>query len=134
MSLIIHSRVHPKKFKSVALEAALKNLGKLPFQLAKIGSAVTGEIKKNLSGRILQRRSGDLHDSWIWEINPTTKGWDLVISSDIIYARIHEFGGFTGRNYATKIKKSRYVTRALLKKKGQIRAILRDYTARLFVR
>ena len=134
MSLVIFSRVEPKKFKSPALEAALKNLGQLPYQMGLIGSLVTDAIRKNSSGRILQRRSGRLEESWEWRLQAIKAGWELVIASDAPYARIHEWGGFTGRNHATKIKKTRYVTRAVLKQKPRIRRILRDYISRLFVR
>ena len=99
-----------------------------------IGSLVTDAIRKNSSGRVLQRRSGRLEESWIWKVQAIKAGWELAISSDAPYARIHEWGGFTGRNHTTKIKKTRYVTRAVLEQKARIRRILRDYVARLFVR
>jgi len=130
----IHSRVEPKKFKSPALTAALKNLGRLPEQLGRIGYTLVNEIQRNLSGRILQRRTGRLHDSWEWHVFSTNNGWELIIDSDIVYARIHEFGGFTGRNYATKIKKSRYLSKAMIAKKTQIRRIMTRYVSKIFIR
>jgi len=125
---------NPKGFKSSALAAALRNLGRLPEQLGKVGIAITAEIKRNLSGRILQRRTGRLCDSWDWIIRARNSGWDLVIGSDVVYARIHEFGGWTGAGHRTKIKRTRYVSRAVLAKKVQVQRILRDYIARLFLR
>jgi len=132
MSLRVDSRVTPKQFKSVALAAALRNLGRVPDQLAEIGRILTTEIKRNLSGRILQRRTGALHRSWGWEISAANAGWRLAIGSDVAYARIHEFGGWTGKGHRTKIKKSRYVSRAVIAQKVRVRRVLRDYTMRMF--
>lgn len=125
-------RGHSKGVKSVALANALRNLGRIPDQLGRIGSVVTTEIRRNLSGRVLQRRSGKLHDSWTWQIAAKSAGWVLTIGSDVIYARIHEFGGFTGAGHRTRIKKSRYVSRAVIAKKAQIRRLLRDFLTRIF--
>jgi len=133
--LQVSIKTRPKGFKSLALAAALRNLGRLPEQLGNIGIAVTAEIKQNLSGRILHRRTGNLHKSWDWKIRAINLGWELAISSEgVAYARIHEFGGWTGAGHRTYIKASRYVTRAVLAKKTQIQRILRDYVARLFWR
>ena len=131
MSLRIYSKAIPKGFKSPALENALRNLGKIPEQLAKVGSAITGEVKRNISGRYLQRRSGKLYDSWEWEVQAASLGWRLTVGSDVAYARIHNFGGFTGKGHRTKIKKTSYLDRAVLAKKEQVRRILRDYMAHL---
>ena len=132
MSLRIDSKEIPKRFKSVALTAALRNLGRIPDQLADIGKILTTEIKRNLSGRILQRRTGALHNSWGWEISTASAGWRLAIGSDVAYARIHELGGWTGKGHRTKIKKSRYVSRAVITQKTHVRRVLRDYTMRMF--
>ena len=134
MSLRIYSKASPRGFKSQALHNALRNLGKLPTALGKVGEVITGEIKRNLSGRVLKRRSSKLYDSWSWMVSALSSGWELVVGSDVAYARIHEFGGWTGRNHATKIKKSRYVSRAVIAKKTHVRRILRDYTANIFLR
>lgn len=123
----IYTKTHPKGFKSPALKNTLRNLGELPYKLGQVGSAITGEIKKNLSGKILHRRSGKLYESWEWEIDKTTHGWRLLISSDVAYSRIHNFGGFTGRNHATRIKKTRYVDRAVIAKKKQVKTILQNW-------
>lgn len=117
------------------MEAVLRNLGRLPEELGKVGSAITTEIKRNLSGRILNKRTGKLHDSWAWEVGAKNAGWILAISSEgVPYARIHEWGGMTGRGHKTKIKKSRYVSRAVIAKKEQVRRILRDYISKMFMR
>lgn len=131
MALRVYARAKPTGFKSPALEAALRNMGKLPLSLAKVGAAITREVRANLSGRILRKQTGKLHDSWRWLINAANNGWQLTVGSDVVYARIHNFGGFTGRNNATRIKKTRYLDRAVLAKKAQVRAILRDFMANL---
>ncbi len=123
---------HSKSIKSVGLTNALRNLKKIPDRLNRIGQVITAEIGRNLSGRILQRRSGDLYNSWEWQVTAKNAGWDLVIGSDVIYARIHEFGGWTGRDHHTRIKKSRYVSRAITAKRTQVRRILRGFVAKIF--
>jgi len=132
--LKVYSKANPKGFKSPALENALRNLGKIPEELGKIGTVLTAEIKRNSSGRVLQRRSGKLHDSWEWLVSAVNRGWQLAVSSDVIYARIHEFGGWTGKNHATKIKKSRYVSRAIIAKKARIQRITHDYITGIWIR
>lgn len=126
-----YTRAIPTGFKSPALSAALRNLGRIPEQLGKIGAAITAEIKRNLSGRILNKRSGKLYDSWEWEVTAANAGWRLIIGSDVAYARIHNFGGWTGKNHRTHIRKSRYVDRAVIAKKNQVRRILQDFVANI---
>lgn len=121
----------PHGFKSIALQNTLRNLGKLPTTLAHVGDLVNKRIKQNLSGRILRKRTGKLHDSWDWEMTAINAGWRLTIGSDVVYAAIHNFGGWTGRGHKTKIKKTRYVDRAILASKAKIRSIFRNYMARL---
>ena len=133
MALTIYSRTKPHKFKSVALANALKNLGQIPQQLGTIGSMVTGEIKRNISGRYLNKRTGRLYNSWVWAVKSLANSlWRLTISSDVEYARIHNFGGFTGKNHATKIKATRYAERAMVRQLPKIRRVFRDYTATLW--
>ena len=135
MSLRVYSKTIPKGFKSPQLEAALRNFGKLPALLGKIGSVLTGEIKRNLGGRILQRRSGRLQDSWDWEVTAKNAGWELAISSEgVPYARIQNFGGWTGKGHRTRIPRSRYVDRAVIAKKALVRRVLRDYITKIWYR
>ncbi len=127
----LNSRAFPKGFKSLMLKKMLNNLPKIPKELAKVGKAINDEIKRNLSGRILQRRSSDLYNSWQWAVSAHNSGWRLIIGSDVVYARIHNFGGFAGRGHKTKIKKTRYVDKAVLKKKVAVRRIMRNYILRI---
>ncbi len=134
MSLTVFMRTEPKQFKAPALENALRNLGNLPLTLAKVGEKLVRAIRRNLSNRILRKRTGRLHDSWIWTIAAENQGWKMVVGSDAVYAAIHEFGGWTGRNHATKIPKRRYVTRAVISTKSAVRKLLRDYVTKIFWR
>lgn len=126
-----YTSTFPKGFKSKALTNALRNLGKLPEIMGKLGETLTKVIRRNLSGRLLNKRSGKLHNSWNWLVTAYNRGWRLVLSSDVVYARIHEFGGWTGRDHATKIKASKYVQRALVKKRKQITKLFRDYIVKI---
>lgn len=125
-------KTKPTGFKSRALPKTLFNLKKLPQKLEGIGSIINKRIKINLSGRLLKKRSGDLHDSWTFDVKANAHGYRLTIGSDIAYAAIHNFGGFSGRNHATKIKKTRYVDKAVIQTKLKVRALLRDYLVKIF--
>jgi len=129
--LDILMKLYPAKFKSKALDNAVRNLGKLPVQLNRIGALITKAVKRNLSGRILNKRTGKLHDSWQWQISAENSGWSLTVGSDVVYARIHNFGGFTGAGYRTKIRKTRYFDKAILTTKSHIRRLLRDFIVRI---
>lgn len=122
-------KVSPRKFKSKRMDAMFKRLGELPALMNKIGGTLTTKIKRNLNGRILQRRTGNLHDSWEWATEAFDKGWRVIIGSDISYARIHDIGGVTGRNHATVIPARRYVSIAFVETKKLIRKLGRDFLA-----
>lgn len=134
MSLNFYMKTEPKRFKCPALENALRNLGNLPLQLAKVGDTLTRAIRRNLSNRVLKKRTGRLHDSWSWRIAAANRGWVMSVGSDCVYAAIHEFGGWTGRNHATKIPKRRYVSKAVISTKAAVRKLMRDYVTKIFWR
>ena len=58
-------------------------------------------------------------------------GWRVVVSSDVVYARIHEKGGMAGRGHRTRIPKRRYATRALVAQKDNIRKAFRTFLAKV---
>jgi phage gpG-like protein len=124
-------RATPRKFNSPRLAVIIKGFGELPSMLDRLGKTLTKTIKRNLSGRILQKRTGKLHDSWAWLIEPMNNGWRLVVGSDVIYARIQDLGGWTGRGHATKIPKSRYVDRAVIEKKAAVRKITENWFTKI---
>jgi phage gpG-like protein len=118
-----------KGIKSPALDNALRKLGQLPHELGKIGTVLTGAIRRNSGGGVLHRRSGRLADSWEWAVTAANQGWRLTIASDVRYARIHEFGGKSGAGHRTTTPARRYVSKAVEAKQAQVDRFMRDYVA-----
>jgi len=80
--------------------------------LRKIGLAILSKIQMNMSGRILQKRSGRLFDSWGMNIAPSGQNEiELKISSDSPYGEIHDKGGMTGRGHKTRIPARYYYSK-----------------------
>lgn len=80
--------------------------------LRKIGLAILSKIQMNMSGRILNKRSGRLFDSWGMNIAPSGQNEiELTISSDSPYAEIHDKGGMTGRGHKTRIPARYYYSK-----------------------
>ena len=95
--------------------------------LSKIGNAIDKEIVENLSGRVLNVRSGRLRSSWFMPgpiVSRIVGGWRMMIGSNVPYARIHELGGMAGRGHKTKIPKRPYVRTALVSQAEKIRTEL----------
>lgn len=126
--------VKPKNWRSKALPNAEYNISKIPEQLSKMGNLLTKTIKQNLSGRILKPRSGRLRASWKFEVVADGKGWKLIPGSDVIYARIHEYGGWSGPNRKVRTPARHYVSDAISRKREAVRSMLRNYVARLTTR
>jgi len=124
----ISIKARPRKWETPMLRDLLKNLGDLPKLMSRIGRATKMEIKKNLSGKILHKRSGRLWASWDWQLQAISQGWRLSINSvDVPYARIHEFGGMTGKGHKTRIPARRYVTKAVDARKELYAKWARDF-------
>jgi len=68
-----------------------------------------GSADKGGSSDLLTSRSGDLLNSVLQSIEAKTDGQSLTVSigSDLKYARIHEYGGFAGRQGPFKKKEGR---------------------------
>jgi len=68
-----------------------------------------GSAGRGGSGDLLTSRSGDLLNSVLQSIEAKTDGQSLTVSigSDLKYARIHEYGGFAGRQGPFKKKEGR---------------------------
>jgi phage gpG-like protein len=58
----------------------------------------------------------------------------MAIGSDVVYARIHEFGGWTGRGGNTPIKASQYVTKAVDRHRKTIERLLQEFVHRMVMR
>lgn len=54
-------------------------------------------------------KTGTLRRSLTFKINESEKQVEGIIGSNVVYARIQEFGGDTGRNRATKITGRHYL-------------------------
>lgn len=101
----------------------------LEKRLSVIGRVVLREIKLNLSNKILHKRSGRLFDSWNFRVITDRLGYRLVLGSHSDYARIHDLGGWTGRNHASKIPARRYARKAFTAKKREIRRNMEGFLA-----
>lgn len=126
--------ISPNKFHSTALPNALRNLSKLPRRLEALGKLLTNEIKDNLSGRVLNARTGRLRGSWDFRVAAANRGWRLEVGSSVVYARIHEYGGWSGPGRSVRTPARRYVSLALRAKKEAIDKLLRDYIVNITVR
>ena len=120
----------PKGFKSRSLGRAEHWFDRLDENLAKVGVKVLNEVRKNMSGRILHRRSGNLWRSWGVRMDVSGDTHNVIIGSDWPYARIHDMGGFTGRGHKTRIPKRAYARKALTARKNEIRRAIKDFMAR----
>jgi phage gpG-like protein len=123
-------RVDPAQFNSRKLRYALTWFDKLDKHLEKIGAKVLDEVRRNVSGRILHKRTGTLWDSWGFRMETSGDVHSVIIGSPCVYSRIHDMGGWTGRGHKTKIPKSSYARKALVAKKTLIRKEIKDFMAR----
>lgn len=81
---------------------------------------VTGRLARSLTGA---RKAGNASEA-IYEIDTDpTGGVRLTFGSRVPYARIHEFGGFAGREQQTYIPGRPYLNPALQDEEQQIRLI-----------
>ena len=119
-----------------AIDKANRRLG--PFVedvLMQIGRSVLRKVQMNLSGRILHRRSGRLHNSWDFRIeNVGSNKIRLIVGSikyNVPYDEIHDKGGRTGRNHATTIPARYYYSRVPSERERAINRIIENKLKRL---
>ena len=106
----------------------------LPKALDKVSVVLMKQINRNLSGGVLNVRTGRLRANVEQQIIDTKQGSALEIGvklSTVPYARIHELGGFAGRGRSVKIPKRPYLRKALAQKKKRIRTIMRKFVTKL---
>jgi len=132
LQMSIYAR--PVGFDSPVLKNALRQLRQAPYSLSEIGAHLVTSIKYNLAGRMLHKRTGTLYNSWAWEMQIVRGGWRLVTGSDCAYARIHNFGGWTGAGHATYIPARPYVDVAIKRNEKFMKRILREYMSHIFTR
>lgn len=99
-----------------------------------VTKAVKNRTKYNLNGRVLNKRTGNLRDSIRARLEKIPQGVRGIVYTNVVYARIHEVGGITGRNYRTVIPKRPYMRRALVDRKEFIRKRFSKLTARIIIR
>ncbi|HEY1794915.1 MAG TPA: HK97-gp10 family putative phage morphogenesis protein [Stellaceae bacterium] len=83
------------------LEALVGRLEAMPGKLtaalgdeaARLGEALRAAVERNLSGAVLQQRSGRLASSIDVSIERTGSAVSATVGSDVPYAAIHEYGG-----------------------------------------
>ena len=98
--------------------------------MEKIGKSIKLRTKYYLNGRVLQRRTGNLHRSIDFVVKKIPHGFITFVGSinpSVIYARIHEEGGRAGRDGSAKIPKRPYLSRALVDKKDVVRKLVRKW-------
>ena len=99
--------------------------------LGEVGDVLVKETKENLSGKILNKRSGRLYDSIQYSVESEPGSWKLIVGSfgDLKYAPVHEKGlTVRTRSGSTfKMPKRSYLWRAYTDKKQQIKQMLKAF-------
>ncbi len=99
-----------------SLNKASDRLG--PFTedaLTQLSKKILMKVQKNMSGRILRRRTGKLFNSWDFRV--TSSGKNKIVATigslkgNVPYSEIHDKGGKTGRGRKVTIPARRYYTR-----------------------
>jgi phage gpG-like protein len=86
---------------TTGLDALTSRLGALPQTLAerlaqeidRLGGVLRDRVERNLSGDVLQQRSGRLAGSIAVDVERSGLAVSATVSSDAPYAAIHEYGG-----------------------------------------
>jgi len=86
---------------TAGLDAEVARLGALPRSLAarleqevgRLGDLLRDRVERNLSGQVLQRRSGRLAASIAVDVKRAGAAITASVTSDSPYAAIHEYGG-----------------------------------------
>lgn len=93
---------------------------------------VLRNVRTNLNGKVLRRRTSTLYRSFSGKISRIPDGYRITIGSPVPYAKIHDTGGMAGRNHATRIPKRNYFRLAFVMSKYKIRNELRRFLAEVF--
>jgi len=79
---------------SARLDALPRTLAeRLSQEVEGLGGVLRDRVERNLSGAVLQQRSGRLAGSVAVDVERVGLGAHLSVSSDAPYAAIHEYGG-----------------------------------------
>jgi len=90
--------------------------------LTRSGYILEAQIKQHLDNNILQRRTSRLYSSVTTQVKALTGGLQLKVGPNVVYAAIHEFGGWAGKNNRVRIPARPYVFPAWEKKKSEVMA------------
>ena len=66
---------------------------RLAEEVERLGGVLRDRVERNLSGQVLQQRSGRLAAGIAVSVERTGSGASATVSSDSPYAAIHEYGG-----------------------------------------
>ena len=102
-----------------------KMTGNLHKGLTRSGFILEAQIKDHLDNNILQRRTSRLYNSVNAQVNNVAGGLQLKVGPNVVYAAIHEFGGWAGKNNRVHIPARPYVFPAWDKKKDEIIAVIK---------
>jgi phage gpG-like protein len=96
--------------------------------LHRAGLLIEGQTKKNLSGK---RTPGNPYPGWVTSrlrgsvtTVPSSDGMVVAVGPHTVYARIHEYGGQTGRGGRTTIPARPYLGPAWKQKRSEIIKIM----------
>ena len=95
---------------SVALEAVQEGAAILQYQGEQNAPVLTSALKNSF-----RTESRIIGNGAVAEVGP-----------HVVYDRIQEFGGYTGRGHKAKIKGKFYLTRAVEQKRGEIQKVMAD--------
>jgi len=113
-------------------KAAVKLSPNLSVAIEDVGKILVKEMKRNVSGKVLNKRSGALFNSIDAEVRTRKGSYSVSIIPDVPYAAIHEKGGRTGRGHKTRIPKRSYMKKALDDKRNEVIKIIRRFTSKAF--
>lgn len=93
---------------------------------------VLRNVRVNLNGKVLHRRSSNLYRSFTGKLTRIEGGYRVTIGSQVVYSKIHDTGGMAGRNRAVRIPKRPYFRLAFVMSQFFIRKQLKNYLAEVF--
>jgi len=131
---MITLKAFPARFNSVRMAKAQGRLERLPVTLMKIGSMLLKEVQRNLSGRVLHKRTGNLYNCMNFQLALQEQGWKIIVGStgDVPYDWIHEKGGFAGRNRSIYLRRRSYLEKAYIDKREQVDRWLHKFLQEVF--
>ena len=111
-----------------------KRLPMMEKAVRDVGIIIKQRARRNVSGPLLQIRSGNLYKNIDYTITRKLMGFLLAVGvdlSDVPYGRIQAKGGWTGRGHKTYIKPTQWLRKSVLQEKKRIRSRFKRFTAQL---